>query len=68
MTIGKYDDVADIYFKKLYEIKKKVEESLKVDNLELSMGMSADYELAIKYGSTNIRVGSTLFGQRNITK
>jgi len=32
--------------------------------LELSMGMSSDYQLAIKYGSTNIRVGSAIFGHR----
>lgn len=30
----------------------------------LSMGMSADYETAIKMGATDIRVGSALFGQR----
>ncbi len=29
---------------------------------ELSMGMSGDYRLAIKHGSTMIRVGSVLFG------
>jgi len=32
--------------------------------LELSMGMSGDFENAIKAGSTEVRVGSTLFGQR----
>lgn len=31
----------------------------------LSMGMSGDYELAIKNGSTMIRVGSSIFGHRN---
>lgn len=31
---------------------------------ELSMGMSSDYELAIKHGSTLIRVGSSIFGGR----
>jgi pyridoxal phosphate enzyme (YggS family) len=31
----------------------------------LSMGMSADYELAIAAGSTMVRVGSAIFGQRN---
>ncbi len=31
----------------------------------LSMGMSGDYELAIKNGSTMIRVGSSIFGSRN---
>ncbi|MFH4355959.1 MAG: YggS family pyridoxal phosphate-dependent enzyme [Neisseriaceae bacterium] len=30
----------------------------------LSMGMSADLELAIRYGSTMLRVGSALFGKR----
>ncbi len=30
----------------------------------LSMGMSGDYELALEYGSTMIRVGSLLFGAR----
>ncbi len=32
----------------------------------LSMGMSADYELAIEQGSNMIRVGSTIFGDRVI--
>ena len=31
----------------------------------LSMGMSGDYTLAIKQGSTMIRVGSKIFGARN---
>lgn len=31
---------------------------------ELSMGMSNDFEQAIKMGSTNVRVGSTIFGPR----
>lgn len=30
----------------------------------LSMGMSGDYQLAIKQGSNMIRVGSTIFGER----
>lgn len=32
--------------------------------LELSMGMSADFELAIEEGATMVRVGSTVFGAR----
>ena len=32
---------------------------------ELSMGMSSDYEDAIKHDSTFIRVGSSIFGQRS---
>lgn len=31
---------------------------------ELSMGMSGDFELAIAYGATTIRVGQALFGRR----
>lgn len=30
----------------------------------LSMGMSGDYQLAIKYGATHVRVGSSIFGSR----
>lgn len=32
---------------------------------DLSMGMSADYETAVRFGATYIRVGSALFGARN---
>ena len=31
----------------------------------LSMGMSNDYELAIKHGSNTVRIGSAIFGARN---
>jgi len=34
---------------------------------ELSMGMSDDYHIAIQEGSTMIRIGSLIFGQRNYT-
>jgi len=30
----------------------------------LSMGMSGDYQLAIEYGSTMVRIGSSIFGGR----
>lgn len=32
----------------------------------LSMGMSNDYETAIRFGATHIRVGTSLFGERDI--
>jgi len=35
---------------------------------EISMGMSGDYLLAIKEGSTMVRVGSSIFGERNYLK
>jgi len=33
-----------------------------IESLELCMGMSGDYEAAIRQGSTMVRLGSTLFG------
>ena len=36
-----------------------------VEMRELSMGMSGDYETAIKYGATLVRVGSAIFGPRS---
>ncbi len=32
--------------------------------LKLSMGMSADYEAAIRFGATHVRVGTAIFGDR----
>ena len=46
------------FFKQAYELNKKI--GLK----ELSMGMSNDYLQAIKLGSTFVRVGSAIFGER----
>ena len=30
----------------------------------LSMGMSADFPLAIEFGATHVRVGTAIFGER----
>ncbi len=43
-------------------------QSVKKDNFNLkilSMGMSGDYQLAIECGSTMVRIGSSIFGNRN---
>ena len=40
-------------------------QSVSKDLQIISMGMSADYEIAIDQGSTMVRVGSAIFGQRN---
>jgi pyridoxal phosphate enzyme (YggS family) len=46
---------ADHYFKSLLQIASR-------NNLkELSIGMSNDYEVAIKYGATYVRIGSAIF-------
>ncbi|CDS12723.1 hypothetical protein LRAMOSA04908 [Lichtheimia ramosa] len=51
-------------FQCLVECKKQVEQVLPGQSLELSMGMSEDYIQALKAGSTNVRVGRTIFGAR----
>jgi uncharacterized pyridoxal phosphate-containing UPF0001 family protein len=30
----------------------------------LSMGMSADYAMAVEFGATHVRIGSAIFGER----
>ena len=36
-----------------------------VDLCHLSMGMSNDYQVAVKCGSTFLRIGSKILGERN---
>ena len=52
---------------KEFEVLKKIYNRFKEPcNLkELSMGMSGDYELAIEHGSTMVRIGSSIFGERD---
>lgn len=53
-------------FETLREVRDKVAGDLgwEKEKLELSMGMSADFEGAIKQGSDEVRVGSEIFGER----
>eukprot|EP00746_Dinoflagellata_sp_MGD_P001379 gnl/MRDRNA2_/MRDRNA2_102587_c0_seq1.p1 gnl/MRDRNA2_/MRDRNA2_102587_c0~~gnl/MRDRNA2_/MRDRNA2_102587_c0_seq1.p1 ORF type:complete len:320 (+),score=54.22 gnl/MRDRNA2_/MRDRNA2_102587_c0_seq1:68-961(+) len=64
MTIGAAGDLSA--FDKLKRCREEVASALQVElhTLELSMGMSGDFEEAIRCGSTNVRVGSTIFGAR----
>ncbi|XP_038219468.1 pyridoxal phosphate homeostasis protein [Zerene cesonia] len=70
MTIGQYDyDVSrgpNPDFLLLAKCRQEVCENLNLDvnNVELSMGMSTDFEHAIELGATTVRVGSTIFGAR----
>ena len=71
MTIGaiarsKQPDVPNEDFILLRETRDKLAEQLgcERDSLELSMGMSGDYLPAIVEGATNVRVGTTIFGER----
>ena len=63
MTIGAPGDLE--CFGILNQCREQVMEALDVPSLELSMGMSGDYEQAIAKGATNVRVGSTIFGERD---
>jgi PLP dependent protein len=68
MTIAPFtDDETEIResFKKLAELKSEINSATGRDqNIELSMGMSRDFEIAIEEGSTIIRVGTSIFGPR----
>jgi len=45
-------------------LEKELSDELKGKKLELSMGMSDDFEGAIEMGSDEVRVGTTIFGER----
>lgn len=45
--------------------KYKALETLNFKLETLSMGMSGDYQIAVECGSTMVRIGSTIFGNRN---
>jgi PLP dependent protein len=51
--------------KKLFEKLKGMKLPPHVEMKELSMGMSADYKIAVEEGSTLVRVGTAIFGERN---
>lgn len=65
MTIGAPGDLSCL--DALVACRDKVAAALDMDpkSLEVSMGMSGDYVEAIQRGSTNVRVGSTIFGARD---
>lgn len=66
MTIGKLGDVSSVYFRRLAAERETVGAAIgkTPEDLELSMGMSGDFAMAIAEGSTSVRVGSAIFGER----
>ena len=58
MCIPPLDEEPSLHFGLLREI------ALRNDLGLLSMGMSADYEIAVAFGATHVRVGTAIFGQR----
>lgn len=71
MGMASFTDNAEIVkveFRSLSETFKRIKESYfrAVPSFkELSMGMSSDYQIAIEEGSTMVRIGSNIFGNRN---
>ncbi len=58
MCIPPIDDDPEISFLRMNYLKKKF------NFKELSMGMSSDYMIALKFKTTFLRIGSKIFGQR----
>ncbi len=67
MTVGRLVDSAEQArptFRRLRELSDRLRRSDPQLGGGLSMGMSADFEVAIEEGSTVVRIGSALFGPR----
>lgn len=70
MTIAPLTDDENIIrksFRDLRILKDKMNKS-GINITELSMGMTSDYEIAIEEGSTMLRIGSAIFGERDYSK
>lgn len=64
MTIGRLgisEDMRREEYKKMRQFFEKINSHFGGDFTELSMGMSNDYQIALKEGATMVRVGSALF-------
>lgn len=68
MTMAPFTDDKELIrksFRTLRELKEQFQNKYPDMNLsELSMGMSGDFEIAIEEGSTMVRVGTAIFGER----
>ncbi len=59
MCIPPFNENPENFFSKMSELNQLI------DLNELSMGMSSDYQQALKYKATYLRIGSNIFGQRD---
>lgn len=57
-------EMARPYFSRLRQLRGRLEEDFGLKLPELSMGMSGDFEAAILEGSTLVRIGTSIFGER----
>jgi uncharacterized pyridoxal phosphate-containing UPF0001 family protein len=51
------------YFRRLRDLRDELQRT-NAEVLELSMGMSLDYPIAVEEGATMVRIGTALFGPR----
>ena len=68
MTVPPYEeDVEKVrpHFAALRRLRDELSDAHKIALPELSMGMSHDFQIAVAEGATLVRVGSSIFGQRN---
>lgn len=68
MTVAPINATVDeqhVYFEQMFKLLQEGKMRFGNGFCELSMGMSRDYETAIKHGATMIRLGTALFGERN---
>lgn len=63
MAVAPLDMAAELAFTKLAKIREVFLTSFPTAK-SLSIGMSGDYETAIEYGATHIRIGSSILGNR----
>ena len=69
MTIPPYfenPERARAYFRKLRELRDDLSAKLGRELPVLSMGMSHDFEVAIEEGATEVRIGTAIFGDREL--
>lgn len=65
MTVGPLTDSENIIRRAFKDTKILFDRASEIKKLTvLSMGMSADYRIAIEEGSTEVRIGSAIFGER----
>jgi len=64
MSIPPFHESAKPYFSELRRLRDEIQEKIDFKLPFLSMGMSGDFQDAIAEGSTHIRVGTSIFGQR----
>ncbi|MCB0976317.1 MAG: YggS family pyridoxal phosphate-dependent enzyme [Acidimicrobiales bacterium] len=69
MTLAVFSEDRDrvaACFERMRALQERLRQDVDADRFaELSMGMSGDFELAIEYGATTVRVGEGIFGPRH---